>query len=381
VGLVVHSLGLGGLEEVLSLLARALPAQGVVPSVLCTHGGGPLAVRLERAGVSVTVGDGRPASWRAWLHHTDPELVSTHFADPEVVEVLAEAGMPIVETIQNTYAWFDEARWAVERAKTDHLSATIAVSDIVAEHHARHVGTPVTPHVVPNAVDPARAASVPRSWARRLFGLGEREVVLVHHGRLARQKNLVGLVRAFAEVAEVTPEAKLVLAGPRSEPAYARELKKAAPRAVLRDRVRWLPPVPHVGALLSAADLFVSNSFFEGWSVAASEASWVGLPLVLSECGGSRELIGPDGRHGRLVPNPLGDPLAVGPEAIRRPPPGPTHENERALAEALRDVIGAREAWQGRTEERRRDARARLGPEPMARRYAEIFRSVLGGGS
>src|SRR5688572_32156072 len=48
---------------------------------------------------------------------------------------------------------------------------------------------------------------------------------------------------------------------------------------------------------LPISDAYVSNSFFEGWSVAASEALWLGLPLVLSECGGSRELIGAEGEQ------------------------------------------------------------------------------------
>ena len=376
VGIVVRSLGLGGLEEIVALLARALPAHGIAPSVMCTHQGGPVASRLMDAGVQVHLAQGRPDAWREWIRNLAPDVVSTHFADLEVVTVLSEHGAPIVETVQNTYAWFGADQWAAEQAKVRILDATVAVSELVAEYHARHTGARVTPYVIPNAVDPGRAAAVPRSWARTVLGIGEDDRVLVHHGRFARQKNLSGVVRAFERVVTEVPEARLLLAGPKPERGYLREVKAIAPALFAEGRIRTPGPVRHVGALLSAADAFVSDSFFEGWSVAASEAAWVGLPLVLSECGGARELIGPEEEWGRMVCNPVGDPFAVCPEVIRRPPPEAAAVNERALAAALIDVLRTRDAWSGRAGEIREHARARLGPVGMASAYAGVFRSL-----
>lgn len=377
-GLVVRSLGLGGLEEIVALLARALPAHGVTPSVLCTHEGGPIATRLSDAGMHVRLANGRPEIWRDWIRELAPDVVSTHFAELDVVSTLAEHGLPIVETVQNTYAWFTEAQWEAEQAKLRALAATVAVSGIVARYHARHTGAPVTPHVIPNAVDPGRAAVVPRRWARRALGFDDRTPVIVHHGRFARQKNLSGLVRAFDRVVRELPDARLVLAGPKAERAYFREVRRAAPDLFRDGRIRVLGPVGHVGAFLSAADAFVSDSFFEGWSVAASEASWVGLPLVLSECGGSRELVGSGGERGRMVSNPVGDPLCVGPDVIRQPPPEAVAENERDFAAAVVDVLSARADWRARAPEIRTDARGRLGPHGMASAYADLFRSLTG---
>ena len=378
VGLVVHSLGLGGLEEIVALLARALPAHGVSPSVLCTHEGGPVAARLSDAGVPVHLARGRPAIWRDWIHQLSPDVVSTHFAGLEVVRALADHGAPLVETVQNTYAWFGEEQWQAEKQKVETLAATVAVSDLVARHHALRTGSAPTPHVIPNAVDPGRAAVVPRGWARRMLDLDDRALVVVQHGRFARQKNLTGLVRAFDTVAREVPDALLLLAGPKAERAYFREVRRAAPRLFRDGRIRVLGPVRHVGAFLSAADAFVSDSFFEGWSVAASEAAWVGLPLVLSECGGSNELVGPEGARGRMVANPVGDPLAVGPEVIRRPPAEAAGQNERELASALIEVLTERAYWRDRAPEIRAGVRPRLGPHGMASAYAELFRSLAG---
>jgi glycosyltransferase involved in cell wall biosynthesis len=135
--------------------------------------------------------------------------------------------------------------------------------------------------------------------------------------------------------------------------------------------------VPHVGSVLSAADVYVSNSFFEGWSVAASEAAWSGLPLVLSDCGSARELVGEADERGRVVPNPLGDPLEVTWERLKASESSRYPSNEQALAQALLDVLGHREEWALRRPDIMRYARSELTPSRMGRAYAELFRGAF----
>ena len=378
VGLVVPSLDRGGLEEIVSLLAQALPARGIRPHVLCTHRGGGIADRLLAAGLPVTVARGRQAEWRAWAEALRPHVVSTHFAPARVIDELHALGVPLVETVHNTYAWFTPDDWAREARKAERLSAIIAVSDTVARYYRRHCAGAPAPEVVPNAVQPGRAAAVPRGFARRALDLDPNDPVLIHPGRLTVQKNLGGLLESFSVVVATVPEARLVLAGPTHDRRYVRSLERTYRHLVRGGSLRILPPVPHVGTLLSAADAFVSNSFYEGWSVAASEAAWVGLPLVLSDCGGSRELVGHGGERGHVVPNPLGDPLAVTAEAVARRDPDALAANHAALVEAMLDVIAARSAWAERRGEIRAYARRELAPERMAGAYARVLRRVVG---
>jgi glycosyltransferase involved in cell wall biosynthesis len=104
IGLVAPSLDEGGLEEVVALLASVLPEQGVEPHVLCTDSGGAVADRLSAAGVDVTIGKGRAAEWMRWADEVRPQALSTHFVDVEAIEALAETGVPMYETVHNTYA-------------------------------------------------------------------------------------------------------------------------------------------------------------------------------------------------------------------------------------------------------------------------------------
>jgi glycosyltransferase involved in cell wall biosynthesis len=375
-GLVVASLDPGGLEEVVALLARTLPDHGLEPHVLCTHRGGPVARRLVAAGVDVRVAHGRRAEWRAWAADVAPDVLSTHFVDVAVVEEMASLGVPIWETVHNTYAWLERAGWEREAHKRALLTGTVAVSDLVARYYARFTGTERTPHVVPNGVHPARAAAVPRAWARKRLGLTEDQPVLAHLGRVTLQKNVLGLLRAFELLLEREPAARLVLAGSLSDRAYVRRARREHAALFRSGAARMLPPLPHVGTVLSAADAYVSNSFFEGWSLAASEAAWNGLPLVLSDCGSAAALVGRDGERGRIVPNPLGDPLEVTRDRLEAPSAGLLAANEREMAEAMREVLEDRSGWSTRRVAMAAAAREELAPGRVSRSYADLLRGT-----
>ena len=54
------------------------------------------------------------------------------------------------------------------------------------------------------------------------------------------------------------------------------------------------------------ADVFILDSYYEGWSIAATEALYEGLPVIHSECGSAKELVC-NGRYGIMIKNPIGD--------------------------------------------------------------------------
>jgi glycosyltransferase involved in cell wall biosynthesis len=373
-GIVVSSLGTGGLEEVVALLAQSLPGHGVNVSVLCTRAGGRVADRLSRAGISVRV-ERDPRAWRGWADEGGLQVVSSHFAPVEVVEAIHGSGVPVVETIQNVYAWFSDDDWAAERAKLRSLTATIAVSETVARHYRTMTGR-ATDWIIPNAVHPGRAAAVPRAFARGSIAVDPDVPLFVSVGRVAVQKNPLGLLRAFERVHEARPDARLLLVGPTDHGIPLARLKAKHRALFKRGAVEHRGAVADVGTFLSAADAFVSNSFHEGWSVAASEAAWVGLPVVLSETGGAAELTGPDGAFGILVPNPAGDPLRVDKRALVDPPPAAAAINEEALAEALLSVARDRERWRQRAPDIRTRARTTLAPDCIASSYADALLSL-----
>lgn len=378
VGLIVDSLGIGGLEAEVALLARSLPSAGFRTAVLCASRGGPIADRLTGAGVTLTVLGGAYEGIAEWVEDEGVLVASSHFAPVDVVSGLAAAGVPVVETVQNTYAWFRDADWEGERRRVERLAGVIAVSDVVDSYYREHTGR-AADWIVPNAVHPARAAIVPRPFARRVLRLPSEAPVFAFVGRITEQKNPAGVLDAFARVWKELPDAILLLAGPADRSGDLARLRRRHASLFREGAVRLLSSPRHVGTVLSAADAYVSAAFYEGWSVAASEAVWVGRPLILTETGGSRELVGAESSRGLLAPNPCGDPLSVSPDVVRRPPEPAVRESVSALAEAMIDLTRQRAEWKDRRDAIRRWARRELAPEVITGRYAEILRAVIRG--
>jgi hypothetical protein len=95
--------------------------------------------------------------------------------------------------------------------------------------------------------------------------------------------------------------------------------------------------------------------------------------MVLSDCGSAHRLVGEQGERGRVVPNPLGDPLDVTWDRLKAPAPGLSKVNENDLAEALLDLLASPEGVSSRRAEILRHARRELAPDRVSRAYAELF--------
>src|SRR5207244_3055789 len=102
--------------------------------------------------------------------------------------------------------------------------------------------------------------------------------------RLARKKNVEGLLDAFAIVQRECPQLRLAIAGD-GEPAYVQALHARADALGLHARVRWLGPVAGDAKrrAFEDADFFVLASHSENFGIAAAEALAHGLPCVLGE--------------------------------------------------------------------------------------------------
>ena len=103
------------------------------------------------------------------------------------------------------------------------------------------------------------------------------------------------------------PEVELWVAGASS----ADESKRLRDMSTIRgmgESVRWLGLRRDLPALLDAADGFVLASAWEGMPLAVGEAMAMEKPVVATDVGGTRELVGD---AGAVVPSKAPDALAV----------------------------------------------------------------------
>lgn len=108
----------------------------------------------------------------------------------------------------------------------------------------------------------------------------EDKLVIGHVGRFNQQKNHTYLLEIFAEIAAMRPDARLMLVG-KGELEQA--IKEKAESLGILDRIIFTGVRKDVPALLSAMDVFVFPSFYEGMPNTVIEAQATGLPAVISD--------------------------------------------------------------------------------------------------
>lgn len=137
--------------------------------------------------------------------------------------------------------------------------------------------------VVPNAiaVDRFRYREENRRKYREKCGAGEETLVLGFVGRLEYQKNPLFLPDILAVLKENGREdCKLLLIGEGSMEA---QMRQKAEQLGVADRVIFAGRQLDVGNWLSAMDVFLLPSHFEGLCICAVEAQCAGLPALFAE--------------------------------------------------------------------------------------------------
>jgi glycosyltransferase involved in cell wall biosynthesis len=378
---VTGVLDVGGEDEVVAFLGRRLPEHGI-ETVVAHSGtsvgapgtaGGRLPAQLRAEAVAVA--EVSPASAARLLEEYRPDVISAHGAPDWWLDLAEDRGTPYVETLHGMHSFFG-ADWEREAARSERISRIVAVSDLVRRQYLAGNAAidPERVVTVPNSVDPRRLPVLDRDRCRAWLGLDD-EFLFVSLARHTQQKNNYGLVAAFADVAEAHGDAHLLVAGRPDDAAYARQVQGLRQDLPCRDRVHLRDHAPWPAALLAAADAFVLDSFFEGWALASMEALAAGVPVVLSDVGGAREQVGADGSRGRLVANPMGDPLAVDWDSIRRMLFA-DQPNRDALVEAMSAMVDERDAWRARRDALRAESARRFHPDRALAGHAAVLRDA-----
>ena len=149
--------------------------------------------------------------------------------------------------------------------------------------------------------------------SRRELGLSPDDVAIGTVTRLHDSKGNSYLVDAARLVIDLKPNAKFFLVG---EGPLRESLEEQARRLGLGDRFVFVGFARDVAGVLSAFDLSVFPSLWEGTPLTAFEALASGKPIVATDADGLLDIL-TDGRDARIVPK----------------------RNARALADAIIDLI------------------------------------------
>lgn len=156
--------------------------------------------------------------------------------------------------------------------------------------------------------DPA-LISESKAQIRQRIGIPESASVILQVANFGIAKRHQDSFLALRMLRTVNPELKVVLAlvGGGSSAREA-ELRLMSERLGVADAVLFLGVHRDVRPLYRMADCFTLSSFTESFSISALEAMAMGLPCVLTDVGGAREMVR-EGIDGFVTP--MGDPKAL----------------------------------------------------------------------
>jgi len=211
------------------------------------------------------------------------------------------------------------------------------------------VETPVS--VVPTAIPAPPYVLARPADTRQEFGLPPDARILLYVGRLAPEKNLDLLLRAFAVIAGKTSDTYLVLAGSGKS---RRSLESHAKALGIHRRTRFAGFLSRtkLDPLYQASDLFLFPSKTETQGLAVGEALAAGLPCVVVNSGGAPEAIR-DGVDGFLV-----------------------EDRPEAMAARTLELLADPAAHRRMAEEARRGAASRV-PEAVGTRIIRLYEELI----
>lgn len=127
-----------------------------------------------------------------------------------------------------------------------------------------------------------------RELARKSLGLDKKDYAFVCVGEFSHRKNQQAVINAFAKAYSDMPDAVLLFAGSGE---LLLECETLAEKLDIDNSIRFLGYRADILSLLFAADAAVSASISEGIPFAVTEALCCGLPAVLSDIKGHRDLV------------------------------------------------------------------------------------------
>lgn len=321
---VLTSLGVGGAERQAVTLAERMAARGHAVSLIVLRDRQPhewpttldlVHLDMRKNPASIMAG---LVEARRFLRAFQPDLIHSHTYPANMAARLLKIVYPAAVVLSTVHSIYDGPwlRMLAYRLTDPFSRRTTTVSHAGEARYERLKAIPARKcTVVTNGIDIVEFAPSPERRVRMRAQMEvSNEFVWLAVGRIVPAKDYPNLLRAFSRVSAATPGAQLWVAGEASAAGLAVVQAMAAELGVATF-VRWLGLRRDIPALLDAADAFVSASAWEGMPLAVGEAMAMSKPVVVTDVGGVRELVG---ECGVMVPAKVPDALAQAMLALMR---------------------------------------------------------------
>ena len=296
---LVHTLAVGGAEEMILSLVRHLPV-GYDPAVVCIGAPGPIGEEIRKTGVpfhalGLNPGVMRPFDvlrLQQFLFDLAPDIVHTFLLTASLFGRFAAmmAHVPVViGTEVNIYERKQPLHRLAERWLMKGTDAVICSAESVRDFYISQIGADAAKvKVIYNAVDWSQLQSTVAPDAMRAeFGIPADAPLAGIIARLTEQKAHRVLFEAMAARNDLSTLHLLIV----GDGELRDELRQHVERFGLAHRVHFAGARRDLGNILAAIDLFVMPSLWEGLPLSLVLAMGAGLPVIASRVAGIPEVV------------------------------------------------------------------------------------------
>jgi len=316
---VISSLGAGGAERVMSIMANYWADTGKDITIATFTGENerpfyPLSQKVKHAPLGIDGNSNnifeaiysnarRIIKLRNTLKKLSPDLIISFIDTTNVSTILATRGMniPVVVSEHNNPKMFDIGHiWRMARNLTYPLAdKVVLLSERLKSCYSSYIQSRAV--IIPNPV-------VSNNNDKEHMGAIElKSLSVVAMGRFGHEKGFDMLIKAFARAISAHPDWSLIILG---DGKLRPELEKLRDDLGLQDKVSMPGIVHNASAYLNQADIFVLSSRYEAFPMSLCEAMAAGTAVISYDCeSGPGEII-TDGVDGILVPS--GDTRLLG---------------------------------------------------------------------
>lgn len=232
------------------------------------------------------------------LKELQPDVIHTHLTHADFLGLWAAKSLPARQfcTMHNIWFkwdWRDYLIFAAYRGLFNLVaprSHVIGISQSVGEHVINRLKVPPRRVSVINNAIPQLDAPLDYREMRRLLNIPPEAFCLLFIGRLRLQKSVDTLLLATAQLKSLIPNLLVLLVGEGQ--GYEQDnLRQLSRDLGLSDVVQFRGVTAQPELYLSAADVFVLPSIFEGFGLVILEAFRAALPVIATNIEGPKQLI------------------------------------------------------------------------------------------
>lgn len=139
-----------------------------------------------------------------------------------------------------------------------------------------------------NGIDLSKFSKNENNSLRTNYGISADTFVFINVSRITEQKDHKNLICAFAEVKKSAPNVKLLCVG---EGNLLSDLQLLINELGLENDVIFTGRKENVADYYNTSDCFVLSSAWEGFGIVLAEAMASELPVISTDCGGTREVV------------------------------------------------------------------------------------------